>query len=91
MISIELLPQILDEVFLFDLAKVTKLVVLICRWCVGLKKWIRVVCICFIQNCFNIQKLGLTRHTLFPVSPGMCPHFYCGEYSVSIFNSSTSE
>ena len=23
--------------------------------------------------------------------PGMCPHFYCGEYSVSIFNSSTSE
>ena len=40
---------------------------------------------------FNIQKLGLTRHTLFPVSPGMCPHFYCGEYSVSIFNSSNSE
>ena len=59
---------------------------------------------------FNIQKLGLTRHTLFLISsigrvcgfaivseklvrkfccicPGMCPHFYCGEYSVSIFNS----
>ena len=34
----------------------------------------------------NIHKLGLTRHALFPVSPGMCPHFYCGEYSVSIFN-----
>ena len=38
-----------------------------------------------------VLKLGLTRHTLFPVSPGMCPHFYCGEFSVSIFNSSTSE
>ena len=40
---------------------------------------------------FNIQKLGLTRHSLFPVSPGMCPYFYCGKYSFSIFNISTSE
>ena len=37
------------------------------------------------------RNLGLTRHTLFPVSPGMCAQFYCREYSVSIFNSSTEQ
>ena len=39
----------------------------------------------------NIHKLDLTRHALFPVSPGMCPHFYCGEYSVSIFNNTSKQ
>ena len=41
-------------------AKVMKLVVPHCRWCVALKIGYESVCICFIQNCFNIQKLGLT-------------------------------
>ena len=37
------------------------------------------------QNRFNIQNFGLTRHALFSVSPGMCPHFIVGN-TVSIFN-----
>ena len=38
-----------------------------------------------------VLTFSLTRHTLFPVSPGMCPHSYGGEYFGSIFNISTSE
>ena len=59
-------------------AKVMKLVVLHCRWCVG-----------FGYDCLHMlytnlfQKLGLTRLTLSPVSPGMCPHFYCLKSSLS--------
>ena len=44
----------------------------------------------FVYVCFNIQKLGLTRHTLFPVSPGCALTFIVGN-TLSLILSRTSE